>query len=213
MKNAWLPLALLLACSTEEPVVDSATTTEASTTGDDASTSGAPTTTVPATTDASSSSGAESSTGDDESTGVDPSTTTVADETSSDEASSTGEVPEGCAGIEMIELLDPYVTPIDAATWEPGGSVTVGVTMYNPGPDFLDYPSIVVESDDPLVTSAAPGNQLFAILEDQSVELMVTFDADDAIASGTEVTFTIRMAVLETVCPNGDAIDVQATVA
>lgn len=213
MKNAWLPLVVLLACSADEPVVDSAT--EASTSDDPSTTDVQTTTDAPTTTDSATSSTtvAESSTGDDASTGVDPSTTGVADESSTGtDESSTGEVPEECVGIEMIELLDPYVMPIDAATWEPGGSVTVGVTMHNPGPDYTDYPSIIVESDDPLVTSAAPGNQLFAILEDMSTELMVTFDADDAIAPGTEVTFTIRMASLDVVCPNGDVIEVQATV-
>jgi hypothetical protein len=112
----------------------------------------------------------------------------------------------------MIELLDPYVTPLDAGSWLPGGSVTVGATMHNPGPDFLDYPSIVVESDNALVTSGAPGNQLFGILMDQSIDIYATFDADDSIAHGTDVTFTIRMASLDNVCPNGDSVEVVGTV-
>ena len=208
MKIAWLPILFAVACATDEPVVDSTTDAGSSTT--DTPTTDTPTTDVPTTdtptTDDPSTTDAPST------TDVDPDTsgTTTDDESSSD--GSTGPIPEDCNGIEMIELNDPYVTPIEAKAWLPGGSVTVGATMYNPGPEYTNYPSIVVESDNPLVTSGMPNFSLFAILEDMSAEVSVTFAADDAIEPGTEVTFTIYMASLDQVCANGDEIEVSATV-
>ncbi len=154
---------------------------------------------------ASSSSGSSGGSGSSGSTGA-------VEDTSSSDGSTTGALPEGCFGIDTVALLDPVVTPIDADSWSPGGSVTVGATLSNPGPDFVDYPSIVVESDHPQVTSAAPNNSLFAILTGQAVPLSVVFIADRAVPPGTEVTFTIRMATLETVCPNGAVVEVAGTV-
>jgi hypothetical protein len=214
MKIAWLPLIVLVACATEEPVVDS--TTEPGSSSTDAPTTDAPTTDTP-TTDAPTS---DAPTTDDPSTTTDdPSTTTEVDpdsssgdDSSSDDGSTTGPIPVECQGIEMIELQDPFVAPIEAKAWTAGGSVEVGVTMYNPGPDFTNYPSIIVEADDPLVTSGMPNNSLFAILEGMSTEIFVVFEADDAVEPGTEVTFTISMATLDQPCPNGDSIEVTATV-
>ena len=202
MKTAWLPIALLLACTSDEPVVDS--TTDAGSSSTDTPTTDTPTTDTPTTDD-------PSMTTDDSTTDVDPDSSSD-DGSSSDGDSTTGPIPEECEGIEMIELTDPYVTPLDAKAWTPGGSVTVGATMYNPGPEYTNYPSIVVESDNPLVTSGMPNFSLFAILEDMSTEVSVTFAADDSVESGTEVTFTIYMASLDMVCANGDSIEVTATV-
>lgn len=214
MRLAWLIPLLAIACGGDDDATGGTTTSDETSSTDPSSTT-APTTTTSteestgATTSADASSSEGGSTDDD--TG---STSTVDDSSSSDEgSSSTGELPDGCAGIDVIELLDPYVTPIDAATWLPGGSVMVGATMHNGGSeDFLDYPSIIVESDDPLVTSGAPGNQLFGILAGDSVDIFVQFDADDAITPGSDVTFTIRMATLDTPCPNGDSVEVVGTI-
>ena len=217
MKIAWLPLLLLVACTTEEPVVDSTATDPGSTSTDTPTTDTPttdPTTTDPTTTDTpttgpTTTDDTEASATDVDPTGVDPDSSTGDDGSSSDDGT-TGPIPDECDGIEMIELLDPFVTPVDSKSWTPGGSVTVGATMHNPGPDYISYPSIIVESDNPLVTSGMPNNSLFAILEDQSLEIYVTFEADDATLAGTEVTFTIRMASLDNVCPNGDAVEVSA---
>ena len=207
MRLACLLPVLVLACGGDDGAVNTAT--ESSTSTDATTTTASAGTTGDATSNGGSTDGDELGTS---SSAADTTGTTAADDSSSGGAASTGDIPVDCVGIEPIELLDPFVTPIDAPAWMPGGSVTVGATMHNNGPDFLDYPSIIVESDDPLVTSGAPGHQLFGILEDQSVEISVVFDADRAIAPGTDVEFTIRMAVLDVVCPNGAVAQVQATV-
>lgn len=85
--------------------------------------------------------------------------------------------------------------------------------MHNAGATpFNNYPSIVVQSDHPMVTSLAPGAQLFGISAGESTELSVVFEADEAIARGTDVTFTIQMASIGIVCPNGDTVEVVATI-
>lgn len=216
MKIAGLPVLLAIACATEEPVVDSTTDAEASSTDtptSDPSTTEPPTTDQP-TTDAPTTDDPSTTTDDPSTTDVDPDSSTSDDpsSSSSDDDTTTGPIPEDCNGIEMIELNDPFVTPIEAQAFLPGGSVTVGATMYNPGPEYTNYPSIIVESDNPLVTSGMPNFSLFAILEDMSAEVSVVFEADDAIEPGTEVTFTIRMASLDQVCNNGDVAEVSAII-
>jgi hypothetical protein len=238
MKIVWLQTAFILACASEEPVVDStsdvggiatdtttdtaptdtATTDTAPTTNEpttDAPTTDDPTTDDPTTDDPTTDDPTtdDPTTDDPSTTGVDSDTsgTTTGSESSSGD-DSTGPVPESCEGIDLLELNDPYVTPVEAKAWTAGGSVTVGVTMYNPGPYYGDYPSILVESDNPLVTSGMPSVSLFGIGEDSSVDLSVMFAADDAIEPGTEVTFVIYMASLDQVCGNGDETEVSATV-
>ncbi|MBX7078120.1 MAG: hypothetical protein K1X88_02965 [Nannocystaceae bacterium] len=217
MRHAFLWLACAAACGGDSGTA-SDTGSEAGTSGasqgssGDADGSEGSSAAATTGTDGGSSGTDGGSGGSSGSSGGSSGSTGAADGSSSGESSTTGVLPDGCAGIDVIELLDPMVTPIDAASWLPGGSVTVGATLSNDGPDFLDYPSIVVESDHDLVTSASPNNSLFGILQGQAVPLSVVFDADASVPSGTQVTFTIRMATLDTVCPNGAVVEVVGTV-
>jgi hypothetical protein len=218
MRPPSILICLLLACGPSEQAVDTASSGSTSSSGLETSSTAAP----PGSDSDVETSGStgietgEASTGaSGTTTGVDTSSSSgsIGDDTSSsDGGSSTGDIPEVCVGIDVIELQTPFATPVDAATWAPGDSVSIGATLYNSGADYGNYPSIVVESDHPMVTSPNPGNQLFVIFEGQSIELSVVFEADDAIARGTEVTFTIHMASLDTVCPNGDTVEVVATI-
>jgi hypothetical protein len=209
---------LLFACGPSGEAVDTATSGSTSSGGVETSSTSTPSgsdSEVETSVSTGTETGEESTGPSDPTTGVDTSSSSGSsgdDTSSSDDGSSTGDIPEVCVGIDVIELQTPFATPVDAATWAPGGSVSIGATLYNSGADYGNYPSIVVESDHPMVTSPTPGNQLFAIFGGQSIELSVVFEADDAIARGTDVTFTIHMASLDTVCPNGDTVEVVATV-
>lgn len=142
-----------------------------------------------------------------------PTTMTASTSTTTDGTDEeTGGVPELCDHLAQLVLSDPFATP-QADAWFAGTSITVGATMTNPLPyGFNWYPGIRVSADHDGVTSAAPENNFFALLEDSSEQISVVFDAADDVPPDTVVTFTIEVFALNQDCPDADTIEVQATV-
>jgi len=99
-----------------------------------------------------------------------------------------------CAELAPIKLSASSIQDTDQnGKWSPGESALVNVLMTNTSNADINYPGIIMESDHPGVTTAAPYNALFLIGAQQMAELGITFDADPAIPVGTVVTFTVTM--------------------
>jgi len=201
------PLALALAlagagCGWNEPDyvydTDTSTGTSGGTTTSGATTSGGTTT---AATSTGSESGTSGTSGTSEgSTGGTSSTTGSAEDMAI------------CTAAKAIALLEPTAVA-ESEPWNPGEVITVGAILHNTGgADFLYYPGIKVSADHPLVTSGQPENWFYAIFADMQSPLGVTFVADESIAPGAAVTFTIEVVVLGKSCPDLASVTVKATV-
>lgn len=199
----FLCAALALACGPSGPQEPTASGSGGSSGASESSSSGA--TTLSPTSSGSTSEGGTSEGVTTGETTAGP-TTEAMSSTSVGPGGSSGSSSGGsstvCDAAALLEMKDAVATPDVGPTWEPGESVTVGVTLVNPGAvDFTDYPGIRVSADHPGVTPEMAENWLFALLAGMETPITVSLMAAPDVPAPSTITFTIELAVLNQTCP------------